>query len=62
VYKRQNLPFGGVGDSGMGRYHGYSGFIAMSHMKSVYYQSRLNFNHVARAPFSKLKRKIISWL
>ncbi|WP_395377758.1 aldehyde dehydrogenase family protein [Marinicella sp. W31] len=61
-FAQKNLPFGGVGDSGMGRYHGYSGFIAMSHMKSVYYQSRLNFNHVARAPFTKLKRKILSWL
>lgn len=30
-----NLPFGGVGNSGMGAYHGYDGFREFSHMKSV---------------------------
>lgn len=30
-----NLPFGGVGDSGMGAYHGKAGFDAFSHHKSV---------------------------
>ena len=30
-----NLPFGGVGASGMGRYHGYSGFQTFSHQKSI---------------------------
>lgn len=30
-----NLPFGGVGESGMGKAHGYSGFVAFSHERSV---------------------------
>jgi acyl-CoA reductase-like NAD-dependent aldehyde dehydrogenase len=30
-----HLPFGGVGPSGMGRYHGYEGFLEFSHRKSV---------------------------
>ena len=30
-----DLPFGGVGDSGMGAYHGKAGFDAFSHRKSV---------------------------
>jgi aldehyde dehydrogenase (NAD+) len=30
-----DLPFGGVGDSGMGAYHGRTGFDAFSHHKSV---------------------------
>lgn len=30
-----NMPFGGVGNSGMGSYHGKSGFDAFSHQKSV---------------------------
>ncbi len=30
-----NLPFGGVGDSGMGAYHGKTGFDVFSHHKSV---------------------------
>jgi aldehyde dehydrogenase (NAD+) len=34
-----NLPFGGVGDSGMGNYHGIAGFRAFSHEKSVLHKS-----------------------
>ncbi|MBI5218927.1 MAG: aldehyde dehydrogenase [Bacteroidia bacterium] len=30
-----NLPFGGIGNSGLGNYHGYAGFIAFSHFKSI---------------------------
>lgn len=30
-----NLPFGGVGESGMGQYHGEHGFKAMSHLRPV---------------------------
>ncbi len=61
-YAQKGIPFGGVGASGMGAYHGYEGFKAMSHMKSIYYQSRLNVNNLVRAPFTKFKEKIISWL
>ena len=31
----ENIPFGGVGNSGMGRYHGYDSFLAFSHRRSV---------------------------
>lgn len=34
----RKLPFGGVGDSGMGRYHGRAGFDLFSHLKSVVHQ------------------------
>lgn len=34
------LPFGGVGDSGMGSYHGKFGFETFSHRKSVMKRSR----------------------
>ena len=61
-FVQEGLHFGGVGASGMGAYHGYPGFQAMSHMKSVYFQSRLNFNFMARAPFTQLKQKFIDWL
>ena len=33
------LPFGGVGESGMGSYHGYAGFCAFSHEKSIVHKS-----------------------
>ncbi len=34
-----HLPFGGVGESGMGRYHGQIGFETFSHQKSILHQS-----------------------
>ncbi len=59
-FAQQGLPFGGIGKSGMGSYHGYQGFVAMSHMKSVYFQSRLNLNFLVRAPYTSIKKKFIS--
>jgi aldehyde dehydrogenase (NAD+) len=35
-YLENNLPFGGVGASGQGSYHGYFGFKAFSHERAVY--------------------------
>ena len=39
---QDDLPFGGVGPSGMGAYHGRDGFEAFSHKKAVYRQSRIS--------------------
>ncbi len=39
---QEDLPFGGIGPSGMGHYHGLEGFRTFSHAKSVYTQSKLN--------------------
>ena len=38
----ENLPFGGVGPSGMGGYHGFDGFKTFSHARSIYKQSKIN--------------------
>ena len=35
-YLENQLPFGGVNQSGMGSYHGYFGFKAFSHERAVY--------------------------
>lgn len=43
----EELPFGGIGPSGMGYYHGHEGFLTFSHKKSVYRQSRVNFMALA---------------
>lgn len=37
-----DLPFGGVGPSGMGSYHGIEGFRRFSHAKAVYKQAPVN--------------------
>lgn len=49
-----DLPFGGVGPSGMGAYHGIEGFRSMSHAKGVFVQGRWNLPKLLRAPFGKL--------
>jgi len=51
---QDDLPFGGVGPSGMGAYHGIEGFRTMSHAKGVFVQGRWNFPTLLRAPFGKL--------
>ncbi|MFT5278127.1 MAG: aldehyde dehydrogenase (NAD+) [Glaciecola sp.] len=54
-FANHNLPFGGVGASGMGQYHGKSGFDSFSHKKSVMKRS-FKFDAAIRyAPFSKFK-------
>ncbi|MFT6084809.1 MAG: aldehyde dehydrogenase (NAD+) [Glaciecola sp.] len=53
------LPFGGVGTSGMGQYHGKSGFDTFSHTKSVMKRS-FKFDAAIRyAPFSKFKLMLL---
>jgi coniferyl-aldehyde dehydrogenase len=41
-FAQEDLPFGGVGPSGMGRYHGRDGFEAFSHKKGVYIAGPVN--------------------
>jgi coniferyl-aldehyde dehydrogenase len=53
-YAQDDLPFGGVGASGMGAYHGIEGFQRMSHAKGIYVQGRWNAANVMRAPFGWL--------
>ncbi len=50
---QEHLPFGGVGPSGMGAYHGRSGFETFSHMKPVFHQSPLNGLFLFKPPFGK---------
>ena len=48
---QDDLPFGGVGASGMGHYHGREGFETFSKRKAVFRQSRLNGLKLFRAPY-----------
>ena len=40
---QSRLPFGGVGQSGHGCFHGYEGFLNYSHLKSIYHQTSIDF-------------------
>jgi coniferyl-aldehyde dehydrogenase len=53
------LPFGGVGQSGMGQYHGFDGFVTFSKKRAVMVQRRLTVTTVLCAPFNKAKKWMI---
>ncbi|RJF89371.1 coniferyl aldehyde dehydrogenase [Oleomonas cavernae] len=57
----ENLPFGGVGASGTGAYHGKAGFLAFSHAKSVYRQSKaLEAEYFLRPPYGDGLRQFLA--
>ena len=61
-YVQEDLPFGGIGASGMGAYHGPEGFRTMSHARAIYSQTMIDVLPIigARPPFGKKFRKNIS--
>lgn len=59
---QDDLPFGGVGPSGIGRYHGREGFETFSHLKPVFHQSRLNGLSLFRPPYGKRFEALIRLL
>ena len=56
------LPFGGVGNSGMGAYHGRASFETFSHRKSVFLKSSWPDPNLAYPPLSRLKERIVRML
>ena len=56
------LPYGGIGSSGIGRYHGKKSFETFSNMRSVLVKSNLFDIWLRYPPYSKLKTKILSFL
>jgi coniferyl-aldehyde dehydrogenase len=61
-YAQDDMPFGGVGASGMGAYHGHEGFKALSHAKAVFEQARFNLTSVVRPPFGTLVERVIGFM
>ncbi|ADZ71878.1 coniferyl aldehyde dehydrogenase [Polymorphum gilvum] len=61
-YAQDDLPFGGVGQSGMGAYHGVEGFRALSHAKGVFEQARWNTGGLIRPPFGRIASWIAAYL
>ena len=57
---QHDLPFGGVGDSGTGSYHGKAGFERLSHMKPIFVQSKLNGLNILLPPYGGLFKKAMA--
>ncbi len=59
-FGNHNLPFGGVGHSGSGEYHGYHGFLEMSHARAVIESRYFSFmRKILMPPYSPYKYKIL---
>lgn len=56
----EDLPFGGVGPSGMGAYHGIDGFRTFSHAKAVYQQVNKDLTAMMRPPYGEKFMKMVS--
>jgi coniferyl-aldehyde dehydrogenase len=59
---QNDLPFGGVGPSGMGSYHGFDGFLTFSKKKGVFLQSRFTTLGLLRPPYGALARRVTDFL
>ena len=65
-YMGSDLPFGGVGASGQGSYHGYHGFIAMSHVRPVVRQREPALARIFFPPYEsrlfRFAQRVVRWL
>ena len=56
---QEDIPFGGVGPSGMGAYHGEAGFESFSHMKGVFFQSNFSQGKKLHPPYGPATHKML---
>jgi aldehyde dehydrogenase (NAD+)/coniferyl-aldehyde dehydrogenase len=59
---QEDLPFGGVGPSGMGHYHGQAGFDTFSKLKPVFHDGRLSGSRLLMPPYGRKFRAILRLL
>jgi coniferyl-aldehyde dehydrogenase len=57
-----DLPFGGVGASGMGHYHGAEGFLTFSKLRPVFYQAPVSGMRLLWPPFGALASRVLDFL
>ncbi len=56
---QEDLPFGGVGPSGMGHYHGHEGFLTFSKAKAVLAKRRFNAARLIYPPYGKALQRLV---
>lgn len=59
---QDDMPFGGIGPSGMGHYHGHEGFLTFSKAKGVLIKQRFNAARLIYPPYGKSIQKLIQKL
>ena len=59
---QHDLPFGGVGASGMGHYHGHEGFETFSKLRPVFYQARFSSLKFLWPPYGKFADRVLAFL
>lgn len=59
---QHDLPFGGVGESGMGHYHGHEGFETFSKLRPVFHQSRWSTLSLLAPPYGRFAERVIGFL
>jgi len=59
---QHSLPFGGVGESGMGHYHGHDGFMTFSKMRPIFYQARWSGMRLMWPPYRGWAEKYLKFL
>lgn len=59
---QHDLPFGGVGESGMGHYHGKEGFENFSKLRPVFHQARLSSVSLLYPPYGRLAERMLAFL
>ena len=59
---QDDLPFGGVGESGMGHYHGAEGFITFSKMRPVFQQAKFSFLKFLMPPYGRFADRVLAFL
>jgi coniferyl-aldehyde dehydrogenase len=59
---QHDLPFGGVGASGMGHYHGYEGFVELSKMRPVFTNPRISLLSLFYPPYTGRQARIADLL
>ncbi len=57
-----DAPFGGIGPSGMGHYHGHEGFLSMSKAKTVLRRGKLNPTQLLKPPYHRWWQRLMLWL
>jgi acyl-CoA reductase-like NAD-dependent aldehyde dehydrogenase len=61
-FMQEDMPFGGVGSSGMGQYHGKEGFVSLSVKKPVFRQSFVHTKSLLTPPYGKVADRLLRFM